>query len=141
MSPKPTSLILEEGAVYRGEAFGAGRHAICHFERSREIQGATRQGHMAQYHVYIMTNATRTLYTSVTNDLERRVYEHKRKLVDGFTKKYNVTWLAYYEVTSDVSAALTRDKQLKRWGRSKKVALIESLNPQWKDLAQDWYDE
>ena len=96
---------------------------------------------MAQYYVYIMTNATRTLYIGVTNDLERRIYEHKGKLVDGFAKKYNVTWLAYYEVTSDVYAALSREKQLKRWGRSKKVALIESLNPRWKDLAQDWYDE
>ena len=93
---------------------------------------------MAQYYVYIMTNATRTLYIGVTNDLERRVYEHKHKLVDGFTKKYNVTWLAYYEVTSDVSAALTREKQLKRWGRGKKIALIQSMNPQWKDLAQEW---
>ena len=96
---------------------------------------------MDQYYVYMMTNATRTLYIGVTNDLERRVYEHKRKLVDGFTKKYSVTWLAYYEVTSDVYVALTREKQLKKWSRGKKVALIESLNPQWTDLAQDWYDE
>ena len=69
---------------------------------------------MAQYYVYIMTNATRTLYIGVTNDLERRVYEHKHKLVDGFTRKYNVTWLAYYEVTSEVNSALTREKQLKK---------------------------
>ncbi len=96
---------------------------------------------MAQYYVYIMTNATRTLYIGVTNDLLKRVYEHKCKLTDGFTKKYNVTWLAYYEITSDVYAALTREKQLKKWSRGKKVALIESLNPQGKDLAQDWYDE
>ena len=92
---------------------------------------------MAQYYVYIMTNATRTLYIGVTNDLLRRVYEHKGKLTDGFAKKYNVTWLAYYEVTSDVSAAIAREKQLKKWSRGKKVALVESLNPQWKDLAQD----
>ena len=85
-----------------------------------------------------MTNATRTLYIGVTNDLLKRVYEHKGKLTDGFTKKYNVTWLAYYEVTSDVYAALTREKQLKR-SRGKKLALIESFNPQWK--SQDWYDE
>ena len=96
---------------------------------------------MAQYYVYIMTNATRTLYIGVTNDLLKRVDEHKGKLTDSFTKKYNVTWLAYYEVTSDVYAALTREKQLKKWSRGKKVALIESLNPRWKDLAQDWYDE
>ena len=96
---------------------------------------------MARYHVYIMTNATRTLYIGATNDLERRVYEHKRKLVDGFTKRYNITWLVYYEATGDVSAALAREKQLKRWSRSKKIALVESLNLQWKDLAQEWYEE
>ena len=79
---------------------------------------------MAQYYVYIMTNATRTLYIGVTNDLLKRVYEHKGKLTGGFTKKYNVTWLAYYEVTTDVYTALTREKQLKKWSRGKKVALI-----------------
>ena len=68
-------------------------------------------------------------------------YEHKCKLTDGFTKKYNVTWLAYYEVTSDVSAALTREKQLKTWGGSKKIALIQSMNPQWKDLAREWQEQ
>ncbi len=96
---------------------------------------------MAQYYVYIMTNATRTLYIGVTNDLLKRVYEHKGKLTGGFTKKYNVTWLAYYEVTTDGYTALTREKQLKKWSRGKKVALIQSINPRWKDLAQDWYDE
>ena len=63
------------------------------------------------------------------------------KLVDGFTKRYNITWLAYHEATNDVSAALAREKQLKRWSRSKKLALVETLNPQWKDLAQEWYAE
>lgn len=96
---------------------------------------------MAQYYVYIMTNATRTLYIGVTNDLLKRVYEHKGKLTGGFTKKYNVTWLGYHEVTSDVYTALTREKQLKKWSRGKKVALIQSINPRWKDLAQDWHDE
>ena len=96
---------------------------------------------MAQYYVYIMTNATRTLYIGVTNDLLKRVYEHKGKLTGGFTKKYKVTWLAYYEVTTDVYTALTREKQLKKWSRGKKVALIQSMNPRWKDLAQDWHDE
>ncbi|MDP6403356.1 MAG: GIY-YIG nuclease family protein [SAR202 cluster bacterium] len=93
---------------------------------------------MAQYYVYIMTNATRTLYIGVTNDLQRRVYEHKHSLIDGFTKRYNITWLAYHEATSDVAAALAREKQHKRWNRAKKTALIESINPQWKDLARDW---
>ncbi len=96
---------------------------------------------MAQYHVYIMTNATRTLYIGVTNDLLRRVHEHRHRLVGGFTSRYNITWLAYYEATSDVSAAIAREKQLKRWSRSKKVALVESLNPQWKDLAQEWQEQ
>ena len=88
-----------------------------------------------QYYVYIMTNKSRTLYTGITNDLERRVYEHKQKLVPGFTAKYNITRLVYFEVTQDVQAAITREKQIKGWLRSKKIALIESVNPEWKDLS------
>ena len=88
-----------------------------------------------------MTNSRRTLYVGVTNDIERRVYEHRHKLVDGFTKRYNVTWLVYYEETSDVVAAIEREKQLKGWRRSKKVALIESMNPQWKDLSLEWCED
>ena len=90
------------------------------------------------YYVYILTNTTRTLYVGVTNDLERRMYEHKNKLVPGFTSKYNVTWLAYYEQTSDVESAIAREKEIKGWRRSKKVALIESSNPRWKDLSLEW---
>ena len=89
---------------------------------------------MKQYYVYIMTNRSRTLYTGVTNDLERRVYAHKRKLVKGFTEKYNITRLVHYEATSDVHAAIAREKQIKGWLRVKKIALIESTNPAWKDL-------
>ena len=81
---------------------------------------------MKQYYVYIMTNWSKTLYTGVTNDLVRRVYEHKNKMVDGFTKKYNLTVLAYYEETGDVQSAIEREKQIKGWLRSKKIALIES---------------
>ena len=88
-----------------------------------------------QYYVYNLTNGTRTLYVGVTNDLERRMYEHRSKLVPRFTNKYNVSWLAYYEQTSDVESAIAREKQLKGWRRSKKVALVESLNPLWKDLS------
>ncbi len=95
----------------------------------------------SQYYVYIMTNSRRTLYVGVTNDIERRVYEHKHKLADGFTKKYNITWLAYFEETSDVAAAIEREKQIKSWRRSKKVALIESMNPRWKDLSTEWYED
>ena len=90
------------------------------------------------YYVYILTNANRTLYVGVTNDLERRMYEHRNKLVPGFTNKYNVTWLAYYEQTSDVESAIAREKGIKGWRRGKKVALIESSNPQWKDLSLEW---
>jgi putative endonuclease len=95
---------------------------------------------MRQYYVYIMTNGVRTLYIGVTNDLMRRVYEHKQKLVNGFTKKYNITMLVHYEITSDAEAAIVREKELKGWRRSKKVALIESMNPQWKDLSLEWYE-
>ena len=92
-----------------------------------------------QYFVYIMTNNSRTLYTGVTNDLNRRVYEHRNKLVEGFTKRYNITRLAYFETTSDVRAAIAREKQIKGWLRSKKIALIESMNPDWRDLSEGWY--
>jgi putative endonuclease len=85
-----------------------------------------------------MTNRSRTLYTGITNDLKRRVYEHRHKLVPGFTSKYNITQLVYFEETADVKAAITREKQIKGWLRSKKIALIESANPTWRDLSTDW---
>ena len=94
---------------------------------------------MKEYYVYIMTNGVRTLYIGVTNDLMRRVFEHKEKLAEGFTKKYNITMLVYFETTSDVQAAIAREKQLKSWRRNKKIALIESSNPQWKDFSLKWY--
>lgn len=95
---------------------------------------------MYQYYVYIMTNGKRTLYIGVTNDLTRRIYEHKQKLADGFTKKYNITMLVYYQATSDIESAIAREKELKGWRRSKKVALIQTMNPQWKDLSLEWYE-
>ena len=88
-----------------------------------------------------MTNRKRTLYTGMTNDLVHRVWEHRQKFVDGFTRKYNLTWLVYYEATNQVESAIAREKQIKGWRRSKKVGLIQSTNPQWKDLAMDWFDE
>jgi putative endonuclease len=91
------------------------------------------------YYVYIMTNRSKTLYTGVTNDLMRRVYEHKSKMVEGFTKKYNITRLLYFEETSEVQSAIAREKQIKGWLRAKKVALIESKNPEWKDLSEEWF--
>ena len=94
---------------------------------------------MQEYHVYIMTSRNRTLYVGVTNDISRRVFEHKEKLVDGFTKKYNVSSLVFYETTSNVEAAIAREKELKGWRRSKKISLIESKNPGWSDLSLEWY--
>jgi putative endonuclease len=92
------------------------------------------------YYVYIMASKSGVLYTGVTGDLTRRVYQHKQKVVDGFTKKYNVSRLVYYEDTSDVNAAILREKQIKTWRRSKKIKLIRSENPNLLDLAQDWYE-
>lgn len=94
---------------------------------------------MNQYYVYIMTNHSKTLYTGVTNDLKRRVYEHKSKLIPGFTSKYNINKLVYFEETPDINSAITREKQIKGWLRRKKIDLIESVNPEWKDLSEDWF--
>ena len=91
-----------------------------------------------QYYVYIMTNKNNTvLYTGVTNDLVRRIYEHKEKLVPGFTKKYNITKLVYYEVCEDVEQAISREKKIKGGSRAKKIVLINGMNKQWKDLYED----
>jgi len=85
-----------------------------------------------------MTNKRNTvLYTGVTNDLKRRVYQHKEKLVEGFTKKYNITKLVYYEIFDNIKNAILREKQIKGGSRQKKIELINSMNPKWKDL----YDE
>jgi len=90
-----------------------------------------------RYYVYIMTNRSRTLYTGVTNDLSRRVYEHRQGIGSAFTAKYRIKHLIYVEEYSDVREAIAREKQIKRWRRSKKIALIESLNPDWEDLGAD----
>ena len=93
---------------------------------------------MKSYYVYIMTNRSKTLYTGVTRDLERRVYDHKHKVVPGFTNRYKITRLVYFEETGDVYAALQREKEIKGWLRAKKVAMIEAMNPTWEDLSADW---
>jgi len=91
------------------------------------------------YYVYILTNwSNNVLYTGVTNDLERRLYEHKNKMVKGFTEKYNVNKLVYFESTTDVRSAIRKEKQIKGWLRSKKIDLIEDLNPRWKDLSENF---
>ena len=78
------------------------------------------------------------MYIGVTNDLERRLYEHKNHLVKGFTEKYNLQKLVYFESTTDVRAAIEREKQLKKWRREKKNALVQQTNPLWQDLSEDW---
>ncbi len=90
------------------------------------------------YFVYIMSNVSKMLYTGVTNDLEHRVFQHKAKEVEGFTKKYNIYRLVYFEGLGDIRDAIAREKQIKGWLRAKKVALIESMNPEWKELAPEW---
>ena len=96
---------------------------------------------MKSYYVYILASKKNgTLYTCVTNDLERRIYEHKKNIIKGFTAKYNVHNLVYYEETNDVNEALALEKKIKGWLRKKKIALIESTNPDWKDIAREWFD-
>ncbi len=96
---------------------------------------------MNQYYVYILTNKSKTLYIGVTNNLERRIYKHKQKLILGFTQKYNLNKLIYYEETSDINSAISREKQIKGWLRVKKIALIESVNPEWHDLSDGWFEK
>jgi putative endonuclease len=93
---------------------------------------------MKEYYVYIMASRSRVLYTGVTNNIRSRVEQHKMKLVPGFTERYDVTKLVYAEQTGDVRAAIGREKQIKGWLRAKKIALIESDNPGWRDLSEDW---
>jgi putative endonuclease len=93
---------------------------------------------MKQYYIYILTNQYHAVfYVGVTNNLIRRVYEHKNKLVKGFTAKYNINKLVYYEVFSDVRDAIYREKQIKSWSRKKKIEMIEKFNPEWKDLYEE----
>jgi putative endonuclease len=93
------------------------------------------------YHVYILASASRVLYTGVTNDLKRRVYEHKQRRVPCFTQKYHVTQLMYFEVFGDVRDAIAREKKIKAWTRAKRIALIETVNPHWRDLSADWHTD
>lgn len=94
---------------------------------------------MKNYYVYIITNYANTvLYVGITNDLERRMYEHKNKLIKGFSSKYKLNRLVYFEEGSDVHAAIAREKQIKAGSRTKKIALIESVNSRWRNLSKDW---
>ena len=89
-----------------------------------------------QYYVYIMCSNSGTLYIGVTNNIERRVYEHKQKLIPGFTAKYDVNRLVHVETFASIHDAIQREKELKKWRRSKKIALIEETNPKWEDLSK-----
>ena len=93
---------------------------------------------MDNFYVYIMTNKSRTLYIGMTNHLVRRVGEHKSKQIDGFTKRYNMTSLVYYEHHTSARDAIRREKELKGWLRKRKIELIERENPTWRDLSLDW---
>lgn len=91
------------------------------------------------YYVYLITNwNNKVLYIGVTNNLERRIYQHKNKLIKGFTEKYNVNKLVYFEQTSDIESAIAREKEIKKWRREKKNRLIESTNKDWQDLTKKW---
>lgn len=95
---------------------------------------------MKNYYVYLSTNWNNmVMYVGMTNNLERRMYEHKNKLIEGFTKKYNIDRLVYFVETSDVNAALSREKEIKKWRREKKDSLVLSSNPEWKDLSEEWF--
>ena len=92
------------------------------------------------YYVYILANKRNgTLYMGVTNNLEKTVAEHREKIIEGFTKKYDVSFLVYFEETSDVNSAIAREKQLKKWNRGWKLRMIEKFNPNWDDLSKDWF--
>lgn len=92
-----------------------------------------------QFYVYIMTNKSGMLYTGMTNNIKKRADEHKNKLVEGFTKKYNIDRLLYFETFGDVPSAIAREKTIKGWLRIKKLDLIRTVNPDWRDLSEDWY--
>jgi putative endonuclease len=114
---------------------------LCHPRRGGEWNEPLRAGDhlnffmLCMYYVYVMTNQPRgTLYTGVTNDLVGRVWQHRNDVIDGFTRRYGLHLLVYFESTEDVREAIRREKRLKRWNREWKIAMIEKSNPEWKDL-------
>ena len=116
---------------------------VCDILMSLRGASATKQSRETtqinrQYYIYLMTNKRNTVvYTGVTNDLKRRVFEHKEKLAEGFTKKYNIIKLVYYEVFEDVENAILREKQIKGGSRQKKIELVDSMNKEWRDLYEE----
>jgi len=93
---------------------------------------------MRDYFIYIMTNVSKTLYVGITNNLMRRILEYRSKSIPGFTKKYNITKLVYFDSTSDARTAIAREKRIKGWRRARKMELINSINPYWIDLSVNW---
>lgn len=92
-----------------------------------------------QYYVYLLTNwNNKVTYVGINNDLRRRLFEHRNKLVKGFTEKYNITKLVYFETTTDVTSAIAREKGIKKWRREKKNKLVETINADWQDLSAGW---
>ena len=100
-----------------------------------------RDGFHYKFWVYILCSRSGTLYVGITGFFERRIHQHKYDSIEGFTQKYKVHRLVYYESYQDVQAAIGREKQVKRWRREKKLALIEKMNPRWQDLAESWGQE
>jgi putative endonuclease len=97
---------------------------------------------MPSFYIYLLTNQNnKVMYVGVTNNLVRRVYEHKTKQIQGFTEKYNVNKLGYFEETSDIRVAITREKEIKKWRREKKNLLVVSVNPEWKELSEGWFGD
>jgi putative endonuclease len=114
--------------------------AICHPERRVASGSPGRNQEGPMYFVYIMTNRSKTLYVGVTNNLISRVRQHKTGIGSGFTTKYKLDRLVYYERFQDIHNAIEREKRIKGWLRIKKIALVVSVNPAWKDLSQEWYE-
>jgi putative endonuclease len=94
--------------------------------------------YLKRYYVYIMSNRSQTLYVGVSSNLEKRVWQHKNHVFKGFTSRYRLDRLVYFEVFSDIRTAIGREKELKGWKRIRKIALIVSKNPEWRDLSDDW---
>ena len=93
-----------------------------------------------QFYIYILASKTRRLYIGVTSDLKKRVWQHREKITDGFAEKYNIRRLVYYEVSQNAESSILREKRLKNWPRKWKLRLIEGHNPEWNDLAEEWFD-
>ncbi len=112
-------------------------HLLCHFDQREKSPHC-----VPMYFVYCLTNKySNVMYIGMTNNLVRRVYEHKTKQVSGFTEKYNVNRLVYFEETPDVEVAIAREKEIKKWRRAKKNVLVTAMNPEWKDLSEGWYGD